>query len=197
MVVGMNDEWQLEFTALFEQEFGRQVRLAHWIVDDPQLAREIAQETFARALARWPRLRRYDDPIAWLRTVTVRQAIRTRDRRARERPTAEPRTDQVSAPDSSRGSTAPAFDDEAANRLTVRRAISALPTRQRAVIVLHYLEGLPVAEVAGLLGVASGTVKAQLSRAREKLRSTLSEDHAPREPPAPLEPDAPTEEALP
>lgn len=197
----MHDEWQREFSSLFEQEFSSQVRLARWIVGDPHLAREIAQETFARALARWPKLRGFDDPVAWLRTVTVRQALRTRDRRAREVPRAEPQAAAGADVGPSARSSAPAIDDEATSRLTVQHAIAALPARQRAVVVLHYLEGLPVAEVANLLGVATGTVKVQLSRAREKLRTALGDDGRPRREPTTTTPapeaDAPNEEAVP
>jgi RNA polymerase sigma-70 factor (ECF subfamily) len=45
-----------------------------------------------------------------------------------------------------------------------------LPPKLQAAVTLHYLEGLPVAEVARVLGVAPGTVKSRLSRARDALR---------------------------
>jgi RNA polymerase sigma-70 factor, ECF subfamily len=52
-----------------------------------------------------------------------------------------------------------------------------MPTRQ--VVVLHYVCDLSVAQVAGTLGIAEGTVKSRLSRAREALSATLrSDDHA-------------------
>jgi RNA polymerase sigma-70 factor (ECF subfamily) len=51
--------------------------------------------------------------------------------------------------------------------------LMALPTRQRAAIYLHYWEGLPVAELADVMGVAGGTVKRYLHLARKKLKGVL------------------------
>lgn len=51
----------------------------------------------------------------------------------------------------------------------------ALPPKAQAVLTLHYLEGLPVADVARVLGVAPGTVKSRLSRARDALRARMTE----------------------
>jgi RNA polymerase sigma-70 factor (ECF subfamily) len=61
----------------------------------------------------------------------------------------------------------------------VRDALEALPERQRIVMVLHYLEGLSIAEVAATLQVSEGTVKTQLHRGREGLARTIGEDVAP------------------
>lgn len=55
-------------------------------------------------------------------------------------------------------------------------AVRALPAKYALVIHLHYYEGFSVAEIAGQLGCAEGTVKSQLSRARVMLRQSLSEE---------------------
>ena len=65
-----------DFVSLFEREYQAQVRTAYLILGDEGLAREVTQEAFARALARWRRLRGYDKPGAWVRMVTVRLALR-------------------------------------------------------------------------------------------------------------------------
>jgi len=57
----------------------------------------------------------------------------------------------------------------------VRAAVLQLPARQRAVVVLHYLDDLPVSEVAAVLGCSEGTVKTHLHRARRALAGTLGE----------------------
>jgi RNA polymerase sigma-70 factor (ECF subfamily) len=72
----------------------------------------------------------------------------------------------------------PAADVSAEQReqaAQIRRAVNRLRPRDREVVVLHYLEELPVADVAGLLGVTRGAVEVRLSRARKRLRGLLEE----------------------
>lgn len=154
-----------DFDEVFERELPRLVRVARLIVGDEGRAREIVQESFARALARWDRVGRYESPEGWLLTVTVRQAVRARERRARE---VEHRDTDLAS--DVRG---PAEVVEA--RQLVLAGLAQLSRQQRAVVVLHYLEDLPVAEVADRLGVRDGTVKTQLSRARARMAAVLGE----------------------
>jgi RNA polymerase sigma-70 factor (ECF subfamily) len=65
----------------------------------------------------------------------------------------------------------PALED----RLDVIEAMRTLPEGQREVVALHYLADLGVAEVAGTLGIAEGTVKSRLSRGRDALALALAE----------------------
>ncbi|MEO8889161.1 MAG: sigma factor-like helix-turn-helix DNA-binding protein [Jatrophihabitantaceae bacterium] len=58
-----------------------------------------------------------------------------------------------------------------------RRALTALPARQRLAVELCYFVGLPLNEAAALMGCAEGTVKSTLSAARANLRSSLGEDY--------------------
>jgi RNA polymerase sigma factor (sigma-70 family) len=58
----------------------------------------------------------------------------------------------------------------------VREALRALPRRQREVTALRYYGGLDVAEIADHLGISSGTVKAQLFRARQNLAVALADE---------------------
>nr|WP_269204794.1 sigma-70 region 4 domain-containing protein [Motilibacter deserti] len=60
--------------------------------------------------------------------------------------------------------------------VAVRAALETLPRDQRAALVLHYFSGLRVREIADLLGVAEGTVKARLSRGRTALAPLLRND---------------------
>ena len=59
---------------------------------------------------------------------------------------------------------------------SLREAIEALPQRQRTMVVLHYMEGYDVREVARIMGTTRGAVCAGLSRARETLRRRIGED---------------------
>jgi DNA-directed RNA polymerase specialized sigma24 family protein len=61
-------------------------------------------------------------------------------------------------------------DPDPADAVAVRQAVAALPRRQRTALVLRYYADLPVAEVAGLMGCAPGTVKSLTSKALEAMR---------------------------
>jgi RNA polymerase sigma factor (sigma-70 family) len=68
---------------------------------------------------------------------------------------------------------APDAADEIARRAGLRQALLALPLRQRATVVLRYLEGMSERETAVVLGCSEGTVKSQSARALGTLRSLL------------------------
>ncbi|MBC7894253.1 MAG: RNA polymerase sigma factor [Cytophagaceae bacterium] len=68
----------------------------------------------------------------------------------------------------------PAPADHPDLRVDLERAIAALPTGYRAVVVLHDVEGYTHEEIAAQLGVAPGTSKSQLARARRHLRARLA-----------------------
>ena len=65
---------------------------------------------------------------------------------------------------------------------TVRRALAAVPARQRAALVLRYFEDLPEAQVADLLGCSVGTVKTHTSRGIRRLRELLGDELVPADP---------------
>ena len=60
--------------------------------------------------------------------------------------------------------------------LSVTDAVERLPEKQRVVVMLHYLEGLPTEEIARLLRIPGSTVRGRLSSARQSLRLQLSEE---------------------
>ncbi len=93
---------------------------------------------------------------------------------------AEPDAERVAADDGrAAGPTAVARADPAAatpseEHIDVARALEALPRRQREVAVLRYLLEMSTAEVAAALGIAEGTVKSSLARARAHLVEALA-----------------------
>ncbi|MDI1460199.1 SigE family RNA polymerase sigma factor [Catellatospora sp. KI3] len=124
-------------------------------------AQDVVQEAMVRALAHWPRIRD-DQPEAWVRRTAWNLAT-SRWRRLRrgfelvtrgriEETTAGPEPDRVA----------------------IVAALALLPERQRQAVILHYLEDLPVSQVAEIIGVAEGTVKSWLHRARTTLAEQLS-----------------------
>jgi RNA polymerase sigma-70 factor (ECF subfamily) len=144
---------------LFDAEYPGLVRLATLITGDVAGAEDAVQEAFARAVARWPRLRSYDRPGAWVRRVTIRLAVRDRGRRRRELPSELPDPPAIDA-------TPP--DAE------LMDALRALPPNQRAALVLFYFERLTTEEVAEELRVRPSTARSHLHRGRAALARRLS-----------------------
>jgi RNA polymerase sigma-70 factor (ECF subfamily) len=155
------------FEAFFRAEHPKLVAFAWALTGDSHAAAELAQEALLRAYRDWAKVAAYDNPGGWIRRVLV-NLVADRGRRRRSEAAALAR---VPAP-------GPVVDLE---RSTDHwwRAVRALPDGQRAAVALHYLEDMSVADVAAALGISEGTVKTQLSRARQTLARTLAEE-APR-----------------
>ncbi len=147
---------------LFDQNFAAMRRLAFALLGDASAADEVAQDAFVRLYASWRRLDDIEHPPSYLRTIVL-NLCRTRGRRAALQRRREPllRADEATR------------EPDVALRLDLWRALEKLPHRQRACVVLKYLEDLSEAEVARVLDCSIGTVKSQLHRARAKLEETL------------------------
>jgi RNA polymerase sigma-70 factor (ECF subfamily) len=143
------------FGALYEREFASVFRAALMLCGDRSTAEDATQEAFARALVRWRRLEGQPWAAGWVMTTAMNVARRSM--RRRPVPVEDPRP--------------PGADHDA--RLDVRRALGRLPARQQEAVVLHYLFDLSVADAAAAMGVAEGTVKAHLARARQALIEPL------------------------
>ena len=150
------------FEQFFLAEHPKLVALGLAWSGNPDTARELAQESLARALRWWDRVSDLDVPGAWVRRVMINLLIDQRRGERRE----VLLLDRLDRPDDR--------DDPAPPDDRWWHAVRALPDRERAAVTLHYLEDLPIAEVAQILEIAPGTVKASLSHARQKLRTALS-----------------------
>jgi RNA polymerase sigma-70 factor (sigma-E family) len=139
------------------------VRLAFGLTGDRWLAEDLAQTALASAYAAWWRVRRADDPDAYVRRILINASKRRfRGSRLSEQP------GEVEPPD-------PGVADPAAGvgeRSALLAALAELPPRQRAVVVLRYAEDLTDAQVGELLGCSAGTVRSQAARALAKLRAS-------------------------
>jgi RNA polymerase sigma-70 factor (ECF subfamily) len=140
---------------------------------DRQEAQDVVQEAFCRALARWSKVVRYDDPVAWVRRVAWNLAT-SRWRRTRTALRALRRhRGELVAP-------GPTPD-----RVAVVAALATLPAAQRRAMVLYYLADLPIWEIAEREQVAPGTVKSWLHRGRVALAVQFGQsDSDPEDPDA-------------
>jgi RNA polymerase sigma-70 factor (ECF subfamily) len=163
-------------SSAFEALYRRHAARIHGVVVrlvgyDRARAEDLVQEAFVRAWQALPAYRFESAFGTWLHRLAVNTALMDL-RAARSRPRGsddEDALDQVGATDSAGHSTALSLDLE--------RAVATLPPRARAVLVLYDVEGWKHEEIAGALGMAVGSSKAQLHRARGLLRERL-EGHA-------------------
>ncbi|WP_329051852.1 SigE family RNA polymerase sigma factor [Amycolatopsis sp. NBC_01488] len=150
----------LDFSEYFAARVQRFRRVAFALCGDWYAAEDLVQAMFVQLYRRWRRVRP-DTVDAYARRILLNLFLTGRRKSGHEYVTAV-------LPE---GESPPGRDTPL--RLDVERALSGLTPRQRAMVVLRFLEDLPVTEVASLLGIAEGTVKSQTARGVEALRAAL------------------------
>jgi RNA polymerase sigma-70 factor (sigma-E family) len=139
-------------------------RLAYLLTGDAHRADDLVQQTITTLYVKWQRARAADNLDAYVRTMLVRTYVDekrlawARVGLFREAPEPPPVTE--AGPE---------------DRHLVRAALTRLPRRQQAVLVLRFFYDLPVDEVAAMLGCTSGTVKTHTSRGLATLRRLLGD----------------------
>ncbi|HEY8469696.1 MAG TPA: RNA polymerase sigma factor [Longimicrobiales bacterium] len=153
---------------LYDAHVDRVYRLAYRLTGDDELARDCTQETFIRAFQHLGEFRGASAFSTWLHSIAVSVCLNTLRtvRRLRRRQTDLEEADRVGAGD------APGIEPDVRERL--KAAIDDLPELYRVVLVMHDLEGYTHEEIGAALGMAAGTSKARLSRARGRLREALA-----------------------
>jgi RNA polymerase sigma-70 factor, ECF subfamily len=180
-----------DFAEFYAACYGRVVALVAAMTGDRHQAEDIAQEAFSRALTRWPRIGRYDQPEAWVRRVALRLTIDAGRRMRRAASLSVRLAAGLSA--GQRGSRArhglhdvrdlrdvhdahdPYDPDDPVAATALSIALMRLPLPQRQVLVLYYLADLPVEHIARECGISVGTVRNRLAAARDRLERELKE----------------------
>ena len=154
--------------ALYDAHVDRVYRLVYRMVDDPHRAQDYTQETFIRAFRRLADFRGASALSTWICSIAISVTLNGLRslRRARER--------EVGLDDAPAISARP-VQAEPDLKVRMTQAIDRLPEGYRTVFVMHDVEGYTHQEIAETLGVQPGTSKAQLFRARARLREALAD----------------------
>jgi RNA polymerase sigma factor (sigma-70 family) len=159
------------FAVLVRGSVDRLETAARLIVRDPELARDVVQESYLRA---WRDLRSLRDPDkfdGWLHRLTVNSCLELL-RRRRRRPI-EIEITSLHAPSE------PDTSSLVAERDAIDGVLRRLDGPGRAIVVLHYYLGMPLTEVATVLAIPVGTVKSRLHRALGEMRAGVAGPSGP------------------
>ena len=159
------------FELLYREHAGRVYALCLRLTADPVEGRELTQDTFVRAWEALPRFRADASFTTWLHRIAVNALLERRrgDRRRAARVSlAEDEDDAESV------IAGVVLAPDVATAIDLERAVAALPPGVRRAFVLHAVEGYTHEEIATMTGLAAGTLRAQLHRARQLLIRALS-----------------------
>jgi RNA polymerase sigma-70 factor (ECF subfamily) len=153
---------EADFEEVFRDAYWPLVRTLTVAAGDRELAADCVADAFERAYARWRRIRRYEDPVGWVRRVAINR-LRDHARRAGRRDRA---IERLGPPESAWAPEPAPFD--------LAAALASLPEQQRIAAALFYVDDLSVEEIAQAMGRSAGTVKFHLHAARSALRPLLT-----------------------
>jgi RNA polymerase sigma-70 factor (ECF subfamily) len=157
------------FRTLYEANVDRIYRLAYRMAGEEALAMDFTQEAFVRAYQRLDQFRGDAAFSTWMHSITVSVSLNGLRKVDRHRKRERSLEDAAHAVPGTRRGVDPLV------RERIEQAVDELPEIYRTVFLMHDLEGFSHGEIAETLGVAEGTSKARLSRARSRLRTSLGD----------------------
>ena len=158
----MDERAREDFTEFVLARSAVLIRLAFVLTGEQDAAEDLLQTALTRAAAHWGRIQ--GAPEGYVRQIMYREQIDGWRRRARR-----PQATTAPVPDLPAPEPATSVEE----RLALQAALRALPAGKRAVLVLRYLDDLPEAQVAQILGCSVGTVRSQTHKAIAQLRTVL------------------------
>ena len=141
-------------------------RLARGLLRNPADAEDVVQDVLAKALLKWRRIQDADDPIAYVNRMLVNEATSFWRRAARR--------EDPHAPDTLPEGSHPDAGGRIVERGALLAAVRTLPTRQRAVVALRYLDEMSDERIAEVLDTSVGAVRVNASRGLATLRTTMA-----------------------
>jgi RNA polymerase sigma-70 factor (sigma-E family) len=145
-------------------------RTAYLLCGDWHLADDLVQETLVQTFRHWRRVQRADNRNAYVKRILINEFNRHWRRYGGLPVSADNDRLEVAVPD---------ISDEVVNRADLLCALLTLPARQRATVVLRYLEGMSERETAAVMRCSEGTVKSQTARALSALEGCLKHKELP------------------
>lgn len=149
-----------EFGQAIISEQGRMYRIARGYLRGEQDCLDAISEAICKAWQKQSTLRDEQVFVPWLVRILIRECINIQRRQKHMTPV-ETLPEQVALPSQNE---------------VLREALDALPQKLRAPVILHYMEGYGVKDIARMLHITKGTVCSRLHRARTRLRESLKED---------------------
>ncbi|MGD8239350.1 MAG: sigma-70 family RNA polymerase sigma factor [Armatimonadota bacterium] len=165
------------FERLFRAHHVRIYNLMVHMVGDRTEAEDLTQSVFLRAWEHLERLRSTEAFTVWLHQLArniARDHLRSRRSRAQHTTDDWDEARAAQVVDPSAEAQPEATVSRQATSEAVHAAVQSLPEHQREAIVLHHFEGMPVTDVAQVMGVQPGTVLSRLARGRDALRRKLA-----------------------
>ena len=160
------------FAELYRTHAGRVYSLCLRLTADDVQARELTQDVFVRAWEALPEFRGDANVTTWLHRIAVNAMLMQRRSDKRRSARVSLADDEEGDGNASiEGATAPR---DVATAIDLERAVASLPPGIRRAFVLHDIEGYSHEEIARMTGLAAGTLRAQLHRARQLLIKALS-----------------------
>lgn len=158
------DDASAEFHDFFERHYAELARLAHLLTGEKDVADDLAADALVALWQRWDRLRAAQHPVAYARGVVANLARQWTRSRVRERRRIalfwSLDAEHVDGPD-------------VAVVQDVRAALTRLPFRKRACVVMRHALDLSEKDTAAALGISVGTVKSQTSKGMAELERLL------------------------
>jgi RNA polymerase sigma-70 factor (ECF subfamily) len=151
---------------LYDLHVDRVYRLAYRLAGDADQASDFTQETFIRVFEKLATFRGEAALSTWITSIAYSVVFNGMRKRRRVESREADLTDAIPQP------LVPAADPDLRNRLA--GAVDSLPNGYRTVFLMHDVEGYTHQEIAAALGIQEGTSKAQLFRARARLRTALA-----------------------
>jgi len=155
-----------EFAGYVETRRKTLLSTAYFCCGDWHTAEDLLQTALSKLYVSWPKVRRSGSEDAYVRRIIINSAIDASRRPWRREQAVEEISDRPAVETS-----------DADDRSMLMAALSALPSRQRQVLVLRYWLDLSVADTARDLGIDAGTVKSQSAKGLERMRTLLADTY--------------------